>query len=173
MSVFWAVQEDCERVYVGNCHVPFFYLAHSLTKIKVEDQEAPKIVTSRFATLCNTIRQRCDPEITAPFYNAYPLETGAVVNCNLNLISVCTLKQSIGGTSSGFTNIKSNWNMSRSDWKCSPVHKYWLNQSKWTFSTYITEGVCYVYPRVGEWVTQREWYILQLVIFPKMLQIDT
>ena len=23
--------------------------------------------------------------------------------------------------------------MSRSDWKCSPVHKYWLNQSKWTF----------------------------------------
>ena len=50
-----------------------------------------------------------------------------------NLISVCTLKQSSGGTSCGFTNIKSNWNMSRSDWKCSPVHKYWLNQSKWTF----------------------------------------
>ena len=51
-----------------------------------------------------------------------------------NLISVCTLAQSSGGTSCGFTNIKSNWNMSRSDCKCSPVHKYWLDQSKWVFS---------------------------------------
>ena len=52
-----------------------------------------------------------------------------------NLISVCTLKQSSGGTSCGLTNIKSDWNVSGSDWKCSLVHKYWLNQSKWTFST--------------------------------------
>ena len=51
------------------------------------------------------------------------------------LVLVCTLKQSSGGyTSCGFTNIKSNRNMSGSDWKCSPIHKYWLNQSKWTFS---------------------------------------
>ena len=48
-----------------------------------------------------------------------------------------------------FTHIKSNWNMSRSDWKCSPVHKYWLNQSKWTYSTQTTEGTRYLYPRVG------------------------
>ena len=72
-----------------------------------------------------------------------------------NLISVCTLAQSSGGTSCGFTNIKSNWNMSRSDCKCSPLHKYWLHQSKWAFSTWITEGVHYVYPSVGEWVSQR------------------
>ena len=50
-----------------------------------------------------------------------------------NLISVCTLTQSSGGTSCGLTNIKSNWNMFRSDWKCSTVHTYRLNQSKWTF----------------------------------------
>ena len=43
-----------------------------------------------------------------------------------NLISVSTLKQS---TSCDLTNIKSNCNMFRSDWKCFPVHKYWLNQS--------------------------------------------
>ena len=52
-----------------------------------------------------------------------------------NLISVSTLKQISGCTSCGLTNIKSNWNVSWFDWKCSPVHKYWLNQSKWTFST--------------------------------------
>ena len=52
-----------------------------------------------------------------------------------NLMSVCTLTQSNAGTSCGLTNIKSNLNMSRSDWKCTPVHKYWLNKSKWTFST--------------------------------------
>ena len=73
---------------------------------------------------------------------------------NQNLISVCTLKQSSGGTSCVFTNTKSNWNMPTSDWKYSPVHKYWLDQSKWTFSVWITEGAHYVFPRVGEWVTQ-------------------
>ena len=83
------------------------------------------------------------------------LHSGNRICCSQNLISVCTLKQSSGSTSSGFTNIQSNWNMSRSDWKCSPVHKYWLNQLKWTFTTYITEGVRYIFPRVGEWVTQR------------------
>ena len=46
-----------------------------------------------------------------------------------NLISVCTLTQSSGGTSCGLTNIKLNWIMSTSDWKCSTVHRYWLNQS--------------------------------------------
>ena len=55
--------------------------------------------------------------------------------CNENLMSVCTLKQNSGGTSSGFTNIKSNRNMSRFDWKCSPVYRYWLNQSKSSFPT--------------------------------------
>ena len=42
------------------------------------------------------------------------------------------LSQSSGGTSCDLTKLKWNWNMSRSDWKCSPVHRYWLNQSKWT-----------------------------------------
>ena len=60
------------------------------------------------------------------FYNAYPLETWAVV---IKIMSVCTWKQNSGDTPCGFTNIKSNWNISRSDEKCSPVHKYWLNQS--------------------------------------------
>ena len=44
--------------------------------------------------------------------------------------------------------------MSRPDWKCSLVHGYWLTRSKWSFSTLTTDGVRYVYPRVGEWVTQ-------------------
>ena len=68
---------------------------------------------------------------------------------NQNLISVCTLNQSSGGISCGFTNIKSNWNMSRSDWNCYPVHKYWLNHSKWTFPTYITEWARYVFSQGG------------------------
>ena len=42
--------------------------------------------------------------------------------------------------------------MSRSDWKCSPVHKYWLNQSKEHFPR---KQQHYVFPSVGEWVTQR------------------
>ena len=67
-------------------------------------------------------------------------------------MSVCTLKQNIGGTSRGFTNIiKSNQNVFRSDWKCSPVHTYRFNQSKWTFSTPISEAGRCVFPKVGEW----------------------
>ena len=76
---------------------------------------------------------------------------------NKNLMSVCMLKQNSGGTLCGFTNIKSKLIMYRSNWKCSPVHQYRLNQSKWTFSTYISEGVCYVFPKVGEWVPQNEY----------------
>ena len=71
------------------------------------------------------------------------------------LLTMPTLwKQELFYSKSRFTNIKWNWNMSRSDWKCSLIHKYWLNRSKWTFSTQITEGAHNVYPRVGEWVTQ-------------------
>ena len=79
------------------------------------------------------------------FYSAYPLETRAVAI--KNVMSVCTLKQNIGGTSCGFTNMKSNQNMHRSDWKCSPLHTFRLNQSKWTFSTWISEGWRCIYPR--------------------------
>ena len=61
---------------------------------------------------------------------------GVVKSCyNSNFISVCTLKQSSGGTSCGFTNIKSNWNMSRSGSKCPPVHTYRLNHIKSLSST--------------------------------------
>ena len=74
--------------------------------------------------------------------------------CIKNLMSVSTLKQNSGGITCGFTNIKSKWSMSRSNWKCSPVHKYCFNQSKWTFSTSISEGVHYVFPKVGEQITQ-------------------
>ena len=70
-------------------------------------------------------------------------------------MSVCTLKQSNGGTSCGFTNMKSNRNMSRCDCECSPIHKYRSNQSKWAFSTYISDGVRYVFLKTGEWVTNR------------------
>ena len=73
-----------------------------------------------------------------------------------NLMPVYTLKQSSGGTSRGFTNIKLNRSMFRSDWKCSPVYRYWLNQSKWTFSTEISKGTRYVFPKVCEWVTKRD-----------------
>ena len=66
------------------------------------------------------------------FYNAYPLKIEVVVI--QNLVSVCTLKQNIGATLCGFTIIKLDRTMYRSDWKCSPVHTYRLNQSKWTFS---------------------------------------
>ena len=48
--------------------------------------------------------------------------------CNKNIMSVCMLKQTIGGTLGGFTNVKSTQNMSRSEWKCSTVHKHLLNQ---------------------------------------------
>ena len=61
-----------------------------------------------------------------------------------NLISVCTLKQSSRCTSCGFTNIKSNWNMSRSDWKCSPVHKYCLISQNEHFHV-NNKGVRYVF----------------------------
>ena len=50
-----------------------------------------------------------------------------------NLLSVCTLRQIIGGTQRRFTNIKSNRNMSRFDWKCPTVHEYRFKQSKWHF----------------------------------------
>ena len=42
-------------------------------------------------------------------------------------------------------------------------HQYWSNQSKWTFSTQITEGARYVYPRVGEWVTLRDHTVSRIV----------
>ena len=55
-------------------------------------------------------------------------------------MSVCTLKQNIGGTSRDFTNTKSNRNTTRSDYKCPPVQTYRLNQSKLIFSTQISKG---------------------------------
>ena len=55
--------------------------------------------------------------------------------CNQNIMSDYTLKQNNGGTSSDFPNIKSNRNMPISNWKCSSVHQYRFNHSKWTFST--------------------------------------
>ena len=67
--------------------------------------------------------------------------------CNKKLMSVCMLNQNSRGTSSGFTNIKSNWNMSRSDWKCSLVHKYWLNQSKWNFQREYQTGCIMFFPK--------------------------
>ena len=104
-----------------------------------------------------TTRGQC----RATLYTCFQ-RVGVVKSCfKRNLISVCTLTQSSGGTSCGLTSMKSNWNMSRSDWNCSPVHNYWLNQSKWTFSTQVTEGARYVYPRVGGWVTRREWIFSQ------------
>ena len=69
--------------------------------------------------------------MTPNFYDVYPLKTGAVV---IKILSVYMLKQNVGSTLLCFTNIKWNRKMSRSDWKCSQVHTYWLNQSKWTFS---------------------------------------
>ena len=71
-------------------------------------------------------------------------------------MSVYTLKQNISGTLCGFTNMKSNQNISRSDWKCSPVHEYRLNQSKWTFCSKIPQGGHCIFPKVGEWVTRRD-----------------
>ena len=63
------------------------------------------------------------------------LPSGERSYCNKNLVSVCTLKQNIGGPSWRSVNIKSNRNMSRSDWKCCAVCKHRLSQSKWSFST--------------------------------------
>ena len=62
--------------------------------------------------------------------NAYHLETGAVVikiSCQFARYS----------TTHGFTNMKLNRIMSRSQWKCCQLHTYRLNQSKWIFSTKI------------------------------------
>ena len=91
------------------------------------------------------------------FYNAY-LPSGERSCCNKNLVSVCTLKQLIGGISRGFTNIKPNQNMSISDWKCSPVYEYWLNHSKWTFSAKISEGGHCIFPKVSELVTWHAYF---------------
>ena len=62
-------------------------------------------------------------------------------------MSICTLKQNGRGTLHDFTNIKSNLNMSRFDWKCSPVHEYWSNQSKWTFPRKYQKGCGTFFPR--------------------------
>ena len=64
--------------------------------------------------------------LTSNFLQRLP--SGDMSCCN-KITSVCTWKQNSGDAPCGFTNIKSNWNISRSDEKCSPVHKYWLNQS--------------------------------------------
>ena len=81
-----------------------------------------------------------------------------------NLISVCTLKQTSGDMSCGFTNIKSNWNMSRSDWKCSPVHE--IGKS-------VEVNIFYVNNRrgaLGEWVTQRaRAFVLRVKFFSNLI----
>ena len=70
--------------------------------------------------------------------------------------AVVIKKNLMSGTSCGFTDLKSNRNMSRSDWKCAPVHKYRLNQSKWRFIRKY-QRVCVVFYRR---VIQRECGIL-------------
>ena len=84
------------------------------------------------------------------------LSSGDRSGCNENLLSVCSLKPAIRGTSRGLINIKSIPNMSRCDWKCSPLHKCGLNQSNWAFSTKISEGGRCIFPNMGEWFTRRE-----------------
>ena len=79
-----------------------------------------------------TCKLKWDFYYNSPFLHC--LSIGYWSCCNKNLMPVCTLKQNNGGTSNGFTNMKSNRNMSRSDWKYSPIHKYQSNHSKWTFS---------------------------------------
>ena len=76
--------------------------------------------------------------------------------CNENLMSAPTLQQMIGGTLRGFKNIKSNQNISRFDWKCFPEYEHRLNQSKWTFYTYIPKCEICIFPAVGEWNT---WHV--------------
>ena len=61
--------------------------------------------------------------------------------------------------------------MSRLDWKCSQVQKYCSNQSKWIFSTWITDGARYVYPRVGKCVTRRDILILYSKPVPVWLSV--
>ena len=68
------------------------------------------------------------------------------------LMSVCTLKQNIGRTSCDFKSIKSNRNMSRSDWKYSPVHKYRLNQSKRTFPRKSQKMCVVFFPMWANWL---------------------
>ena len=75
-------------------------------------------------------------------FKAYPLGTG-VITIKKFLVSL-HVKAKHRRHFAWFTNIKSNQNMPRSDWKCFPVH----NQSKWTFPRTYQKG--------GEWVTQCE-----------------
>ena len=105
----------------------------------------PKMCPHCFALMC---KLKWDFDYNSSFLQRLPSENMSC--CNQNLISVCMLKQSSGCTSFGFTNIKSHRNMSKSDWKCSPVHNYWLNQPRKQQKYY------YVLPRVGEWVAQRD-----------------
>ena len=100
----------------------------------------------------NDMRFLLQQLLTPNFIQSLP-PSGERNYCNKNFVSVCTLKQIIRSTSRGFTNIKSNWNVSRSNWRWSPVHEYWLNQSICTLSMKISEGERF-FPKVGEWVTR-------------------
>ena len=64
-------------------------------------------------------------------------------------MSVWTLKQTSGGTSSGFTNIKSSRNMSRSDWKCSPENEH--------FQRKYHKGCVMLFPRWANGWAWVEW----------------
>ena len=56
-------------------------------------------------------------------HKSHPLSVRVII-----FTSICTFKQTDGGTVRGFANIKSNPNMSIPDKKCPPVHTYQLNQ---------------------------------------------
>ena len=83
------------------------------------------------------------------YYNSSCFQGIGIVKrscCNKNLMSVCMSKQSSGGTSCGSTNMKLNQNMSRSDWKCSQIHKYWLI-SQTEHCARIRRGTLCFFPR--------------------------
>ena len=101
-------------------YIPSFYVAHILIVIVVLFfvLDATKNVTPN----CNFSTIQMNTTLTTAcvfyFYNRHFLQRlpsryrGC---CNKNLVSVCMLKQNIGGVSRGFTNMKSNRNISKSD----------------------------------------------------------
>ena len=101
-------------------------------------------------TICFTPQQLLKPS----FLRRLPSGDGSC--CNKNLVSVFTLKQNIGDTSHGFTNIKSNRNISRSEMLSSSYISVKL--IKMNIFPRKTKGGRCILSKVVDWVTRPEYH---------------
>ena len=139
----WYFSRSSSPFWMTLCS-PYKWYGHSLIATGTQKKKCPTFESMVFlvplgvrASACTTMTKfmysvniyRTDPwrAKTSCFQRIGVVKRAVLLQ---SLISVFTLARGSGATSCGFTDMKSNWNMSRSDCKCFPVHKYWLNQSK-------------------------------------------